>query len=190
MSRRVGAFIEFDADALKRLAEIPQEMIERHEDMTLVMVEIATSDLKPDMISHLTSQGEGTWPKKAQTTVDRDKYRGVSSSQPGIGQHGGFVPTIQRGWSKRNAVAFTRAPHAHLFSGGTQQYRSGATRFIRFGSKAGRKSRAASRLLPSNVQSSQHQPPRPFDYISDEAKERSTRRVAAFLVEEPFRGSI
>lgn len=191
---RGAAYIQWDAAKLKELADIPQELIDKAKDLTPVMIVVATDDLKPDMLAHLDSQGEGSWDPKSPATKDRDKRRGVSSSQPGIGQHGGFGPTVQRSWSSRNAVAFTKAPHAHLFSLGTKQYRSAAgVRQFAYGSKAtGRRSRPSTRafLLNPNTVSGQHQPPRPFDYISDDVQERSMRRVAAFIVGDPFDGAV
>jgi len=194
MSRSLGAFVEFDRTSLQRLAKIPEEMIDRVKDMTPVMVLIAT-DLKADMISHLESHGEGEWPQKSQATIDRH-----GDMPLGVGEHGGFIPTVQRSWSPRNAVAFTRAPHAHLFSGGTKQHyevsgigsRDVSSRRLNvFTENRRHVSRPESRrrLLAANVHA-EHQPPRPFDYIDDETEQRSERRLAAFLVDEEFHGSI
>lgn len=185
MARSIGAFVQFDRSALKRLSDIPDEMIDRVEDMSPVMAVVATDDLKPDMLDHLSTQGDGTWAPKDQDTIRR-----WGNKPLGIGRHGGFAPTIQRGWSKSNAVAFTRAPHAHLFEYGTEQYRSsGGARAFRWGSKAGgRQSRGKSRAF--SALASQHQPARPFAYISEKVKERSTNRIGAFIVEESYRGAV
>ena len=185
MARSIGAFVQFDAFALRKLTEIPEEMIARVEDLSPVMSVIATDDLKPDMLEHLSTQGDGKWAPKDPDTIKRWGNRPL-----GIGEHGGFAPTIQRGWSKSNAVAFTRAPHAHLFEYGTDQYRtSGGARAFRWGSKAGgRQSRGKSRAF--SAMASQHQPARAFAYISDPVKERASRRVGAFIVEESYRGAV
>jgi hypothetical protein len=188
MSRRIGAFVTFDEKALQRLVDIPQEMIDRVEDMSPVMAVVATDDLKPEMLENLASQGQGSWAPKDPDTIKRH-----GNTPLGVGAHGGFAPTVQRSWSKSNAVAFTRAPHAHLFEGGTKRYRtaSGAAN-PRWNINGRHRSRAfsrAHRLNPSAL-SSQHQPPRAFAYIGDPVKERASRRIAAFIVEESYRGAV
>jgi hypothetical protein len=200
MSRRVGAYIQWDASKLSELTDIPKEMIERVGDMTPVMTVIATDDLKPNMIDHL-EQGPA-WPPKSKETIKRH-----GDTPLGVGENGGFVPTIQSAWSSKNAVAFTRAPHAHLFSGGTAEhydqfgqqqnlFSAGATTRGRGKNKGqtlsgGHLSRAESRRrLVSGGFALMHQPPRPFDYIDDDVEERSMRRVAAFITGEPFDGAV
>jgi hypothetical protein len=185
MSRSLGAFVEFDRASLQRLAKIPEEMIDRVKDMTPVMVLIAT-DLKADMISHLETHGEGEWPQKSQATIDRH-----GDTPLGVGEHGGFIPTVQRSWSPRNAVAFTRAPHAHLFSGGTKRHQSTTGERVNvFNENRRHVSRPESRRRLQATVAVEHQPPRPFDYIDEETEQRSERRLAAFLVDEEFHGSI
>lgn len=187
MARRLGAFVEWDLRGFKELEDVTKAMVSRVEDLTPVMTVVATDDLKPDMVAHLESQGEGSWAGKSPETIKRHGNRPL-----GVGDHGGFVPTIQRSWSRTNAVAFTRAPHAHLFSLGTKQYRSqGGARTFRWGSKAGgRVSKPRSRVFTQSHLSSEHQPPRPFDYISDPVKERATRRVGSFVVGGPYSGLV
>lgn len=197
MSRSLGAFVEFDRAALRRLAEIPEEMIDRVKDFTPVMQVIATEDLKPDMVRHLETHGEGTWPRKSPATIERH-----GDTPLGIGEHGGFIPTIQRSWSPVNAVARTRAPHAHLFSLGVMYHYSvaGLPAISDRSSRTGRVnvynenrrhlSRGESRRRLQNTISDERQPPRPFDYIDEETDQRSQRRLAAFLVEEDFSGAL
>jgi hypothetical protein len=186
MARRIGAFIEWDVRGFRELEDVPREMADRVTDLTPVMTVVATADLKPDMLDHLQTQGDGTWPAKSPNTIKRH-----GDTPLGVGSHGGFAPTIQRGWSKSNAVAFTRAPHAHLFGDGTQQYRTqGGARAFRWGSKAGRSSRGRSRAFMQSNLSSLHQPARFFAYINDPVQERATRRVGAFVVGDPYDGAV
>lgn len=205
MSRRIGAYVQFDEDALRRLREIPEEMIDRVEDKTPVMAVIATEDLKPEMIGNLADRGDGSWPAKDLDTIKR-----WGNLPLGVGQHGGFAPTIQRSWSKNNAVAFTRAPHAHLFEGGTDRWLASGEKAPRWGwrekeshtvtrgktrgqetfnrrrSRADAQGRGKTKWTSAGV----HQPARPFAYIGEEVRDRATRRLAAFLVEEPYRGTV
>lgn len=200
MSRRIGAFVQFDESALRKLVDIPQEMIDRVEDLSPVMAVIATDDLKPEILENLATQGGGTWAPK-----DADTIRRWGNRPLGIGEHGGFAPTIQRGWSKSNAVAFTRAPHAHLFEFGTDYYSVNGARAFRWSQGQGtitrgknkgkirirHKSKAASRAFGlAKPTMAQHQPARPFAYIDKDVQERSTRRLGAFIVEEAYRGTV
>jgi hypothetical protein len=176
MSRRIGAHADwtFPPEIVGQV----RAMEDRVGDLSVAMEKVSKVIFE-DVVDHLRShQGEGAWPAHAATTVERH-----GEHELGVGEHGGFVPTLRRDWTSHNAVAFTRAPHAHLFSGGTQQYHgANGRRVSRWGSrKDGRVSRSKAKLGGRNARI--HQPGRMFDYLSQQARERATGIVVTFVSE-------
>ena len=172
MSRSAGAFVVWTPS---KLPEEIQSMIDRTTDFTLVMSPISRMFME-DAQRRLSS-GDPSWPAKSPATIIRWGNRPV-----GIGEHGGFAPTIQRFYSARNAGWKTKAPHAHLFEYGTQQYSTGP----RWGSRrGGRVARGTSSGRDGTVHNgSQHQPARPFAFISDPMHERANDMIASWVVGE------
>jgi hypothetical protein len=183
MSRRQGAYAEFYWP--KDLTDFVREMGDRVDDLSPVMEQIS-SLIRDELKARLAHGGDGEapWAPSDPDTI-RKKRKAGQSLDVGIGGHGGFGPFIGRSWSKRNAVALTVAPHAHLFDEGTKRHYSGGARVKVFGENGHHVSRPESRArLLSVTESRQHQPARPFAYLSDALIDLAPAMVLDFIIGE------
>ena len=131
-----------------------------------------------DVAQRLDRGGDGNWPALAESTIKRHGDHKI-----GVGEAGGFGPTLRRDWSKKNFVVFTKEPHAHLFGEGRNVHYSTAgkkvnvfnerTTRVRGDSKGqtrggGHVSKAESRKRLLDSTSVKAQPAREFMYFSEE----------------------
>jgi hypothetical protein len=150
-------------------------------DLSPVMEPIS-KQIQTELRDRLERGGDGDWPENAPSTVAKK-----GSSTPGVGEHGGFAPTIQRAWSARNAVALTRAPHAHLFDEGTVRHLTHSGSRVSVYSEGGKHvSRAESRKRLHGTNSRQHSPAYPFAYLSDGLQELAGDEILDFVIGERY----
>jgi hypothetical protein len=175
MSRSQGAYAHFYIDP--GLEKLIRDIASREEDLSPVMAPISKL-IQEELIARL-GRGGDDWEPFAKSTLRRPTHRG-----PGIGAHGGFASTVRRSWSKRNAVAFTQAPHAHLFDEGTARHvdRSGK-RVNVYSAKRRRVSRPESRRRSASSATATHEPARPFAYVSPALGDRAGAMILDFLLE-------
>ena len=189
MSRRIGAYVLFDQQAFE--PEV-SAMIDRVEDLKPIMRTISYMAAED---GRKQSVGNPDWPDLDPDTIEKKRREGLPLTA-GVGAHGGFAPTITPFYGRRNAGWKTKAPHAHLFEGGTKRYSVGGSQVnvwsggkgeIKQGKNKGKiktkhKSKAASLALLIQAKSEQHQPARPFGYFADGAHERYNDMIAAFVL--------
>ncbi|HXG58194.1 MAG TPA: hypothetical protein VNL91_04155 [Thermoanaerobaculia bacterium] len=169
-------------------------MIDRVEDLSVPMQRIsylASEEAKRRFRIGGADVPEGPWTPKAETSKHRDKPLGT-------GEHGGLEKTIRPFWSYKNAGWATRAPHAHLFSGGTMRYFvrgervsvwSAGKGVITRGKNKGKvrsrhRTKGKSAELLSKSRGRWHQPMRPFDFLSDALIERAPEIILDYVVGE------
>jgi hypothetical protein len=176
MSRSQGAYAHFYVDTA--LDSLTRGVAQRMDDLSPVMEPISKL-IQDEMKARLARGGDG-WAPFSKLTLRRPTHRG-----PGIGEHGGFAPTIQRSWSKRNAVGLTRAPHAHLFDEGTTRHLSKSTggRVNVFSEGRRHVARPQARRRLAATRSEVHQPERPFAYLSPALQSRASEMVIDFVLE-------
>lgn len=138
----------------------------------LEQTEHAVDDLSPamekvsklgyDEIQNRLETGDPSWPELSPATVRR-----WGAHRLGIGRHGGFASSLRRGWSKRNAVVMSAAPHAHLFDEGTKVHRTvSGTRVHAHTSGRRHVSRPLTKKILRETIAETFQPPRNFMYFS------------------------
>jgi hypothetical protein len=148
-------------------------------DMSTVMAEIA-GDAAKEGRQQAASNPE--WPPLPPATIARKRRRG-GSLVIGVGVHGGFAPTIRPFYGRMNAGWKSRAPHAHLFEGGTQAWQRNGMSTFRWGANKKHRPRAQSEGRDgSKWTGSQRQPGRPFAYMTDSAHERYNELVMSYLI--------
>jgi len=149
------------------LLELFRDTERRTLDLSVAMEQISRIGSE-EIVQRLIAGGDGDWPALSPATILRSGNHRI-----GIGEHGGFVSTIRRDFSRRNAVVFSRAPHAHLFDEGTKWHAIGGQRVRLFNEGGRHLSRGETRRrLTAQTASGFQQPPRPFMYFSDRIQAR------------------
>jgi hypothetical protein len=176
VARHVGAYARFEPS--RAFANDLGAMVERTGDLSPAMERVARIGFE-DVNQRLASGGEG-WVRHSAATVLRH-----GEHQLGVGEHGGFGPTLRRDWSKKNAVVYTRAAHAHIFGDGTTSHTIGNRKVSIYSTGRSHLSRSVSksRLAKSKAKEQQHE--RPFMYFSPKATERFNEVIVAHLFGEP-----
>lgn len=150
----------------KALREMLERMGEDINDFSPAMEKVSRIGFE-DVVQRL-SRGGDEWPELSKATIRRHGPHRI-----GVGEHGGFIPTLRRDWSKRNAVVFTKAPHAHLFEEGTASHSVGGKKVRAYKSKGKHVSAAATRKILATGKMTTRQPSRPFMYFSENVKTRA-----------------
>ncbi|HSY50401.1 MAG TPA: phage virion morphogenesis protein [Thermoanaerobaculia bacterium] len=175
MARRIGSYATFEPS--EAFTNDLGAMIERGGDLSPAMEQVARIGYE-DVIQRLQSGGDG-WPALSPATIKR-----WGEHQIGVGEHGGFGPTLRRDWSKKNAVVYTRAPHAHLFGDGTLSHSIGGKKVSVYNSKRGHLSRSISKSRIAKSQPKEQEPARPYMYFSEQAQTRMSDTIYAHLFGE------
>jgi hypothetical protein len=171
----------------KELEEMFRNTADALKDLSPAMEKVSRIGFE-EVYARLQAGGDGDWPPLATATIRRH-----GQHQVGVGPGGGFGPTLRRDWSKNNAVVFSRAPHAHLFEGGTQDHFSGSYGTLPFSpgdkrrgkrtSLYANRSRTDTRnaIAKRSLSGQDHEPPRRFMYFSERFIERAGETILAHV---------